>query len=244
MGGRLNVSSSVHTKRYSLSSVSTLRASIWYCQISPLTLRNWMPCNGNNGTWNACQNNIDHRTAEAQRTLTMCTSNLTPSGAEASSKVAVCMTGMWWWSVGPGDAAKSRGIGCTNRLLVGDADREMAALAVPLGAPLLMVPLSVCERADNASSSALGAALLGPAVAAMAPIFRKLDPLMLGRGGRSLSVSIPDIVGGREDRIDSASVAPPSLLRPTLMNESFEFFLVSLPLVDGSRECWSFVDAC
>lgn len=35
---------------YSLSSVSTLRASIWYCHPSPPTRRNWIPCSGSRGT--------------------------------------------------------------------------------------------------------------------------------------------------------------------------------------------------
>src|SRR5258708_37570556 len=35
---------------HSLSSVSTLRASIWYCHPSPPTRRNWIPCSGRSGT--------------------------------------------------------------------------------------------------------------------------------------------------------------------------------------------------
>lgn len=77
----------------------------------------------------------NHRTRKL--TFTTCTSNLTLSGFDESSK-----TGAFSSTVGgrsplssTGDAAKSRGMGGTNLLLVGEAERDTEVDMDPLPFP-------------------------------------------------------------------------------------------------------------
>lgn len=65
---------------HNLSSVRTRLASIWYCQPSPPDRRNWMPCNGSQGTCSEVnQLFIDRPRGRERRTFTILISKRTLS---------------------------------------------------------------------------------------------------------------------------------------------------------------------
>lgn len=103
---------------YSFSSVSTLRANIWYCHPLPPTRLNWMPCRGRRGTLTTFTSNRTHRSFAVEFSKALFT---------ASPETSATLR--------PDDAPpKSRGIGGRNLPRLGD--RVGDAVPVDVGASL------------------------------------------------------------------------------------------------------------